>query len=136
MAASKVLIIPPSFSVERRPQSDFERPGGEPPGEPEVWVIVEQRDASNRVTQVAQTAYTAFELSGIKSREGLLLSYSEVVVTHSEPATKARQIDGMEAGMRHIFSPPKPPRETRPTKFRRTKSKLNGHSKTKGESDG
>lgn len=110
MAASKITS---------RPQSDFERPGGEPPGEPEVWVIVEEKDASNRVMEVAQTAYTAFELSGIKSREGLLLAYSQVVVTHSEPATKARQVDGLEAGMRHIFSPPAPPREPWPTKFRR-----------------
>lgn len=136
MAASKVLILPPSFSIERRPQSDFEHPGDEPSTEAEVWVVVEQRDASNRVTEVAQTAYTAFELSCIRSREGRPLAYSEVVVTHSEPATKARQIDGMEAGMRHIFSPPAPPKESRPTKFRRTKNKLNGHSKANGKKDG
>lgn len=135
MTASKVMPLPPSFSIERRPQSDFERPGGEPPPDRVVWIIVEQMDASNRATEVAQTAYTAFELSRIKSRDGRPLAFSEVVVAHSEPATKAMQVDGLEAGMRHIFSPPTPPKEPRPTKFRRTKNKLNGHSKPNGKGE-
>lgn len=132
MAASKKS---PS-TIERRPQSDFERPGGEPPAQPEVWVIVEQADASNRMQETAQTAYQAFELSRIKSREGLPLSYSEVAVAHSEPATRAMQVDALEAGMRHIFSPRTPPPAPRPTRFRRTMKKMNGHSKANGKIDG
>jgi len=101
----------------KEPEPDFAPP---PPHEI-MWVVVEQADTFNRKEELAQTAYRAYELSGIM-RDGQRLSYSQCHVFQSEYLTK-KLADSISWGLRALCAPRiEPPKKSKPN------SKLNGHS--------
>jgi hypothetical protein len=90
-----------------------------------VWLIVDLVDGTNRTTAVAQTAFKAHELSGIKSRDGRRLAYGECDVSYSESATQERWLEALLAFFSWVFAP-------RP----KANEKMNGRSKLNGKSNG
>jgi hypothetical protein len=100
--------------LRETPERDFEPP---PPHEV-VWIVVDRDDTFNRREALAQTAYRAYELSGIM-RDGQRLSYSQCHVFQSEYFTK-KLADAVCGGLKALCAP-------------REKSKLNGHSKKNGK---
>jgi hypothetical protein len=105
--------------LSEKPERDFAPP---PPTEV-VWVVVDQDDTFNRREALAQTAYRAYELSGIM-RDGQRLSYSQCHVFHSEHLTK-KLADSIGWGLRALCSRPPPPKLEKKTK---SNGKANGHA--------
>jgi hypothetical protein len=107
MAESSKRPIAPSDGRRRRtakpkePERDFDPP---PPCDV-VWLVVDRADGTNRTTAVAQTAFRAHELSGIKGREGRRLAYGECDVAYSENATQARWLEALLAFFEKVFAP-------------------------------
>lgn len=110
----------------REPEPDF----APPPPYPVVWVVLDREDSFNRREVYAQTAYRAYELSGI-SRDGQRLSYSQCHVYHSEHLSK-KGVEALVGMLQKLCEPG----ESKPKRARRRSDlKLNGHSKLNGKGE-
>jgi hypothetical protein len=63
-----------------------------PPSHSVVWVILDRKNTDNMRTGFAQTAYQAYEASGIQ-RDGQRLSYGDCHVFYSECLTRKYTIE-------------------------------------------
>jgi hypothetical protein len=99
----------------KQPERDF----APPPPEAVVWVVLDRQNTENRREAFAQTAYRAFELSGI-ARDGQRLSYGECHVFYSEHSTRKKWVDALVDALQRLCAP----------------RKSNGHSKLNGKSNG
>ncbi len=117
----RAVLQPGMRPIKRKEQAEPERDFAPPPPHRVMWVIVDQKDKTHFEKAYAQTAYRAYELSGIQ-REGRRLCYSEVEVSESESLTHALWRDMLFDFLiaLHVKKPTK-------------SSKLNGHSGLNGK---
>lgn len=85
----------------REPEKDF----APPPPYPVVWVVMDREDTFNKREAFAQTAYRAYELSGI-ARDGVPLSFSECHVYYSEHLTR-RGVEALVSALEKLCARPK-----------------------------
>jgi hypothetical protein len=89
-----------------------------------AWAVVDELDPTNVRVAVGQTAFKAFENSGIL-RDGRRLSFGQCRVTYSERKTQEMWIEALVDAMQKLFSPAPPPR---PCGFRKCRRRMNGSS--------